>query len=237
MLKLDKVSVVSDDGKKILADINLQVEIGQFVAILGNNGAGKSEVLSAISGMLRPTHGTIRLNNKVINGFSPNKIVKEGISLVPEGRRLFLDQTVEDNLRLGAFTRYFHGSRNVLENEVKELMSRFILLEKHARHLAGTLSGGELQVLAIARALMARPKILMLDEPSLGLAPLIIREIFEIIRQLKDQGLGILLVEQIANYAIHACDYAYLMQQRKIVYQGEKQIFLEKSDLVKAYLA
>jgi len=237
LLKLDKVSVVSDDGKKILADINLQVEIGQFVAILGNNGAGKSEVLSAISGMLRPTHGTIRLNNKVINGFSPNKIVKEGISLVPEGRRLFLDQTVEDNLRLGAFTRYFHGSRNVLENEVKELMSRFILLEKHARHLAGTLSGGELQVLAIARALMARPKILMLDEPSLGLAPLIIREIFEIIRQLKDQGLGILLVEQIANYAIHACDYAYLMQQRKIVYQGEKQIFLEKSDLVKAYLA
>lgn len=237
MLKLNHVSVVSESGEKILEDISLQMEVGQLVVLIGNNGAGKSEFLSVVSGMLKPTSGTVEFNGKIINGFPPNKIVKEGICHVPEGRRLFLDQTVEDNLRIGAFTRFFHDSKRGIEKDVKELLRRFTLLEKHSRQLAGTLSGGELQVLAIARALMARPKILMLDEPSLGLAPLIVREIFEIISRLKEEGLGIFLVEQIATFAIRICDYGYVMQQGKIIFEGEKQTLMKKSDLVKAYLA
>ena len=132
---------------------------------------------------------------------------------------------------------FFHESKRDIEKRIKEILAKLILLENRRRQLAGTLSGGELQILAIARALMARPKILMLDEPSLGLAPLMVKQIFEIINRLKEEGLGILLVEQVVTYAIRSCDYGYVMQQGKIVFEGEKEAFLKKSDLVKAYLA
>jgi len=237
LLKVKHVSVIAESGETTLEDISLQVEFGQLVVLIGNNGAGKTEVLNVVSGILKPTDGTIEFNGKILNGFQPHKVVKEGICHVPEGRRLFLDQTVEDNLRLGAFTMFFHESKRDIEKRIKEILAKLILLENRRRQLAGTLSGGELQILAIARALMARPKILMLDEPSLGLAPLMVKQIFEIINRLKEEGLGILLVEQVVTYAIRSCDYGYVMQQGKIVFEGEKEAFLKKSDLVKAYLA
>ena len=237
MLSLDRVWLVSKSGERILKNINLRVSAGQLVILLGNNGAGKSDLLNLISGVQKPTRGTVNFNGKIINNLAPCKIVKKGICHVPEGRRLFLDQTVEDNLLLGAYTRLFHESKSAIQEEVYEILGKFSLLEKHGRQLAGTLSAGELQILAIARALMARPKILMLDEPSLGLAPLAIKEVFKIIVKLREEGMGILLAEQLARYAIRTCDYGYVLQRGRIALEGKRHVLEEKSGLVKTYLA
>ena len=237
MFRLDRVWLVSASGERILKDINLQIKAGQLVVLLGNNGAGKSDLLSLISGILKPTKGTVKFNGHVIHNLAPSKIVRAGICHVPEGRRLFLDQTVEDNLIMGAYTRLFREPKRVIYKEVQETLEKFSLLKEHGRQLAGTLSAGELQILAIARALMAKPKILMLDEPSLGLAPLAIKEVFDIIVALKEEGMAILLAEQIATYAIWHCDYGYVLQRGRIVLEGKRQVLEEKSDLVKTYLA
>jgi len=237
MLRLDHVWLVSKSGERILKDINLEVNAGQLVVLLGNNGAGKSDLLNLISGVKKPAKGTVKFGAETINNLAPSKIVKKGICLVPEGRRLFLDQTVEDNLMLGAFTRLFHEPKNAIHREVNEILEKFSLLKQHGQQLAGTLSAGELQILAIARALMARPKILMLDEPSLGLAPLAIKEVFNIIVKLREEGMGILLAEQLARYAIRTCDYGYVLQRGRIALEGKKQVLEEKSGLVKTYLA
>jgi branched-chain amino acid transport system ATP-binding protein len=237
LLRLESVWLVSRSGERILKDINLKVKAGHLVVLLGNNGAGKSDLLSLISGVQKPTRGRVKFSGETINNIAPNKIVKKGISHVPEGRRLFLDQTVEDNLVLGAYTRLFNEPKSAIYNEIKEILERFSLLKGHRRQLAGTLSAGELQILAIARALIARPKILMLDEPFLGLAPLAIKEVYEIIVKLRDEGLGILLAEQLASYAIQSCDYAYVLQRGRIYLEGKRKVFEEKSGFLKTYLA
>ncbi len=237
MLRVDGVWLVLPSGERILKDICLQIKAGQLVVLLGNNGAGKSDLLSLISGVRQATQGTVRYNGKIINGLAPSKIVRRGICHVPEGRRLFLDQTVEDNLILGAYTRLFRQPKSAVKQEVAEILEKFSLLRNHGRQLAGTLSAGELQILAIARALMARPKILLLDEPSLGLAPLAIKEVFDIITQLRQEGMGILLAEQLANYAIRSCDYGYVLQRGRIALEGTRKLLEEKSGLVKTYLA
>ncbi len=237
MLRVDGVWLVLPSGERILKDICLQIKAGQLVVLLGNNGAGKSDLLSLISGVRQATQGTVRYNGKIINGLAPSKIVRRGICHVPEGRRLFLDQTVEDNLILGAYTRLFRQPKSAVKQEVAEILEKFSLLRNHGRQLAGTLSAGELQILAIARALMARPKILLLDEPSLGLAPLAIKEVFDIIIKLRQEGMGILLAEQLANYAIRSCDYGYVLQRGRIALEGTRKLLEEKSGLVKTYLA
>ena len=237
MFRLDHVWLISQSGERILKDINIQVNAGQLVVLLGNNGAGKSDLLNLISGILKLTKGTVKFHDRVIHHLAPSKTVRAGICHVPEGRRLFLDQTVENNLVLGAYTRIFRESKRVIYQEVAEISEKFSLLKTRGRQLAGTLSAGELQILAIARALMAKPKILLLDEPSLGLAPLMIKEVFDIIVELKNEGLGILLAEQMATFAIWNCDYGYLLQRGRIVLEGKRQVLKEKSDLVKTYLA
>jgi ABC-type branched-subunit amino acid transport system ATPase component len=237
MLRLDSIWLVLESGERILKNIHLQVEAGQLVVLLGNNGAGKSDLLSLISGIQKPTKGTVMYDGKNISNLAPSRIVRKGICHVPEGRRLFLDQTVEDNLILGAYTRLFRQPKRVINREVGEILEQFSLLKEHGRQLAGTLSAGELQILAIARALMAKPKILMLDEPSLGLAPLAIKEVFDIIIQLRKEGMGILLAEQLATYAIRNCDYGYVLQRGRIALEGKRHVLEEKSGLVKTYLA
>jgi branched-chain amino acid transport system ATP-binding protein len=237
MLSLDRVWLVSRSGERILRNINLKVSAGQLVILLGNNGAGKSDLLNLISGVKKPSKGTVKFGGETINHLAPSKIVKRGICLVPEGRRLFLDQTVEDNLMLGAYTRLFHDSRSAIQREINEILEKFSLLKKHGQQLASSLSAGELQILAIARALMARPKILMLDEPSLGLAPMAIQEVFNIIVKLKEDGMGILLAEQLARYAIRTCDYGYVLQRGRIALEGNSQVLEERSGLIKTYLA
>ncbi|OZI72045.1 ABC transporter ATP-binding protein [Bordetella genomosp. 12] len=216
-----------------LKEVSLHVERHEIVTIIGGNGAGKSSMMRALSGIEKST-GQVLLEGQDLAGIPAHQRVGLGIAHVPEGRQVFPDQTVHDNLLLGAFLR--REPQAVLDAEIETCFAMFPRLKERREQYAGTLSGGEQQMLAICRALMSKPRILMLDEPSLGLAPLIVAEIFRIIRALKEQGMTILLVEQMANQALAISDRAYVLEVGSIVMQGSGQELLASERVRQAYL-
>jgi len=200
-----------------LKEVALSVGPGQIVALLGANGAGKTTTLKSIAGLLAPRAGTIELEGHSLIGLSPAKVVRRGVSLVPQERELFPEMTVLDNLMLGAFTRKESAT---VRTDLDRILHLFPVLDERRRQAAGTLSGGERQMLAIGRALMARPKLLLLDEPSLGLAPLVVREIFEAVRRINGEGTAILLVEQKIPPALALAEYAYVLEVGRVALEG-----------------
>ena len=222
---------VSYGGIEALKGISIQVEKGEIVTLIGANGAGKSTTLRAISGLVPIKTGTITYDGSVISGQSPEKIVSEGICMVPEGRRVFPNLTVLENLRIGAYLR-----KDDIQPDIDHVYQLFPRLKERSWQLAGTLSGGEQQMLAVGRALMMRPKLLMMDEPSLGLAPLVIRDIFSIIRTLHEEGITILLVEQNANAALRVADSAYVLETGSLGMHGTGEELLNDPRVKDAYL-
>ncbi|MBR4641662.1 MAG: ABC transporter ATP-binding protein [Selenomonadaceae bacterium] len=213
--------------------ISLSVEEGEIVTLIGANGAGKSTTLRTISGLLKPKTGEIKFLGNNIAGMPAHKIVREGISQVPEGRRIFAEMTVLENLELGAFTR---SDKDGIQSDMQMVFKRFPRLEERRLQLAGTLSGGEQQMLAMGRALMSRPKLLLMDEPSMGLAPLLIKEIFSIIVDINKTGTTVLLVEQNANMALSIANRAYVLETGRITITGDAKELAASEDIRKAYL-
>ena len=230
LLHIDDLRV-SYGGIEALKGISIQVEKGEIVTLIGANGAGKSTTLRAISGLVPIKTGTITYDGSVISGQSPQKIVSEGICMVPEGRRVFPNLTVLENLRIGAYLR-----KDDIQPDIDHVYQLFPRLKERSWQLAGTLSGGEQQMLAVGRALMMRPKLLMMDEPSLGLAPLVIRDIFSIIRTLHEEGITILLVEQNANAALRVADSAYVLETGSLGMHGTGEELLNDPRVKDAYL-
>jgi branched-chain amino acid transport system ATP-binding protein len=224
---------VSYGGIEALRGISFKVEEGQIVTLIGANGAGKSTTLRTITGIVHPKSGTILFEGHNIVGVDTQKIVERGISLVPEGRRVFPNLTVLENLRIGAYLR---KDENGIRDDLERVYTLFPRLKERSWQLAGTLSGGEQQMLAVGRALMSKPKLLMMDEPSLGLAPLVVKDIFDIIRQLSAQGITILLIEQNANAALHAAHYGYVLQTGGIILQDTGEALLQNQSVQEAYL-
>ena len=222
---------VSYGGIEALKGISFHVEEGQIVTLIGANGAGKSTTLRAISGLAPVKSGAILYDGQAINGLNPQRIVSIGVGMVPEGRRVFPNLTVLENLKIGAYLR-----RDDLKHDIEYVYSLFPRLRERSWQMAGTLSGGEQQMLAVGRALMMKPRILMMDEPSLGLAPLVIRDIFEIIKTLHTQGMTILLVEQNANAALKVADYAFVLQTGMMGVQGTGAELLDNPEVKAAYL-
>ncbi len=208
---------------QVLHGITLAVPKGQVVTLIGSNGAGKTTTMRAVSGMLKPTGGRILLGGKPISGLPAHRVTKAGLAHCPEGRRVFPAQTVRDNLLLGAFTRLTMGGRRPKGNVAGDLdraLDLFPRLRERQKQLAGTLSGGEQQMLAMARALMLNPEVLLLDEPSMGLAPILVEEVFHIIGRLKSEGMTMLLVEQFAAAALGVADYGYVLENGRIAVHG-----------------
>ena len=216
-----------------LKDISFQVNEGEIVALIGANGAGKTTTLQTVSGMLSAKSGSIRFQDQEISRMAEHKIVKQGISHVPEGRRMFSNLTVLENLKMGAYTR---KDKQEINNSLEMVYERFPRLKERTRQLAGTLSGGEQQMLAMGRALMANPRILLLDEPSMGLSPLLVSEIFDIIQEINKQGVTILLVEQNAKKALSIANRAYVLETGRIVKENDAQALLHDEAIKKAYL-
>lgn len=216
-----------------LKKLSLEVEQGSIVTLIGANGAGKTTTLKSISGLLRPKTGSIVFKGTDINKVAPEKIVGLGISQVPEGRRVFATMTVMENLEMGAYLR---KDKKGIEEDMENVFTRFPRLKERRKQLAGTLSGGEQQMLAIGRALMARPQLMLMDEPSMGLAPLLVKEIFSIVKDINERGTTILLVEQNANMALSIADKAYVIETGEIVLQGNAQELMNSPEVKKAYL-
>ena len=212
--------------------ISLEVFDNEIVTLIGANGAGKTTTLNTISGLLKPRQGTIELNGTPIQGLGASKMVFKGLALCPEGRRIFQQMTVKENLEMGAYSR----PNEEIEGSLEEMFQRFPRLKERERQIAGTLSGGEQQMLAMARALMSRPKLLMLDEPSMGLAPILVEQIFDIISELHQSGVTILLVEQNAQMALRVANRAYVMETGLITMQGDATDLLHNDAVQKAYL-
>ena len=219
-----------------LKGVSLHIEAGEIVALIGANGAGKSTLLNSISGIISSKRGQILLDGKDITYFPPQRIVKEGISLVPEGRQLFSPLSVMDNLLLGAYQRFSIKKKTQIERDLERVFQIFPILKERRKQVAGTLSGGEQQMLAIARGLMSKPKILLLDEPSMGLAPKIVQDIFRIILRLRDEGTTIFLVEQNAQKALEIADRGYVIETGRIVFEGKSEELLGNREIVRAYL-
>ena len=217
----------------VLKGISFKVNDGEIVTLIGANGAGKTTTLRTISGLKKPTNGTILLDGEDITAVSAQERVKRGISHVPEGRRIFPDMTVLENLELGAYLR---KDKEEIAKDLKMVYERFPILSDRKKQLAGTLSGGEQQMLAIGRALMSRPKILFLDEPSMGLAPFLVQEIFNIIKDINKAGTTILLVEQNASMALQIANRAYVLETGSIVLSGTAAELMQSDDIKKAYL-
>ena len=212
--------------------ISLEVYENEIVTLIGANGAGKTTTLNTIAGLLKPRQGTIELNGTPIQGVGASKMVFQGLALCPEGRRIFQQMTVKENLEMGAFSR----PNTEIEASLEEMFQRFPRLKEREKQIAGTLSGGEQQMLAMARALMSRPKLLMLDEPSMGLAPILVEQIFDIITELHEGGATILLVEQNAQMALRVANRAYVMETGLITMQGPAEELLHNDAVQKAYL-
>ena len=225
--------VVSYGGIEALKGISFEVDEGQIVTLIGANGAGKSTTLRTISGLVPPRDGRIYFEGRDITDFNTQKIVETGIAMVPEGRRVFANLSVLENLRIGAYLR---KDKEEIEEDIRYVYDLFPRLKERSWQLAGTLSGGEQQMLAVGRAVMTRPKLIMMDEPSLGLAPLVVRDIFSIISTLKSTGMTVLLIEQNANAALHACDYAYVMETGRITTSGTGEELLASEAIQEAYL-
>lgn len=232
LLELNNL-VLSYGSVQVLKDISMEVDKAQVVTIIGANGAGKSTTLRTISGLAKLKSGSITFDGHRIDTLPANKIVAMGISHVPEGRRIFPDMTVEENLRTGAFLR---KSRSEVEDDLDGIYSQFPILKSRQTKNAKTLSGGEQQMLAIGRALMARPRVLLMDEPSMGLAPVIVDEIRKIIEQIKENGVTILLVEQNAELALNLANYAYVLENGKIALEGPAEELHDNEQVRTAYL-
>ncbi|HCU08415.1 MAG TPA: ABC transporter ATP-binding protein [Clostridiales bacterium] len=218
-------------GIHAVKGISIEVPRGKIVTLIGSNGAGKSTTLRTIAGVVKASAGSIEFEGAQLIGKTPDDIVSMGITLVPEGRRVFANLTVLENLKIGA---YIHNHK--LDDDLERIYGLFPRLKERAWQLAGTLSGGEQQMLAVGRALMSRPKLLMMDEPSLGLAPLIVKDIFDIIRTINKEGITILLIEQNANHALKIADWAYVMETGTITMQGTGEELLAKDSIKEAYL-
>ena len=225
--------IVSYGGIEALKGISFEVDQGQIVTLIGANGAGKSTTLRTISGLVRAKEGRVYFEGRDITDFGTQKIVETGIAMVPEGRRVFANLSVLENLRIGAYLR---KDREVIEQDIQYVYDLFPRLRERSWQLAGTLSGGEQQMLAVGRAMMTRPKLIMMDEPSLGLAPLVVKDIFRIMQTLKQTGMTVLLIEQNANAALHACDFAYVLETGRITMQGTGEELLASSAIQEAYL-
>ena len=224
---------VSYGGIEALKGISMEVQQGQIVTLIGANGAGKSTTLRAISGLVRPAAGKIEFLGNDITGMDTQKVVEGGISLVPEGRRVFPNLTVLENLKIGAYLR---KDDTGIKTDLLEVFDLFPRLKEREWQLAGTLSGGEQQMLAVGRAMMAKPRVMMMDEPSLGLAPLVVRNIFSIITELKKRGMTILLIEQNANAALKCADYGFVLETGRITMHGTGAQLLNDSRVKEAYL-
>ncbi len=232
MLKVEGIH--TQYGKiKVLKDVSFEINAGEIVALIGTNGAGKSTFLKTISGLVRPTQGRITFMDQDIQGIAPEKIVHAGIAHVPEGRHVFARQTVMTNLQIGAFIR---KDTDEINKDIERYFKIFPILGERRNQPAGTLSGGEQQMLAIARGLMARPRLLLLDEPSMGLAPFLVNEIFRIIGQLHEQGIAIVLVEQNVKKALKITRRAYVMELGKILYHGDSKDLMADDRVRKCYL-
>ena len=231
MLKVNDINVYYGSIHAI-KDISFEVRKGQIVTLVGANGAGKSTTLQTISGLLHSKTGSIEFLGKNLAGVAPHKIVEHGLAHVPEGRRVFLQMSVEENLEMGAYTR----PRSEIDDGIADVYSRFPRLKERRKQVAGTLSGGEQQMLAMGRALMSKPQLLMLDEPSMGLSPILVDQIFDIIKELHNARTTILLVEQNAQMALSIADNAYVLESGKIVLSGTGAELLASEHVKKAYL-
>ena len=232
MLKVERLSA-HYGGIHALQGIGLEVPQGAIVSLIGANGAGKSTTLRSIVGLVKPSGGSVSWNGEVLTGLATKDIVSRGVCLVPEGRRVFPNLTVDENLTLGAYSR---SDRAGIAADRKKVFGLFPRLEERAQQKAGTLSGGEQQMVAVGRALMTRPKLLMMDEPSLGLAPLIVKNIFDIVRAINKEGVTVLLIEQNAKAALEIADYAYVLETGRITLHGVGKQLLADDGVRKAYL-
>jgi branched-chain amino acid transport system ATP-binding protein len=235
MLRIENL-YANYDSIAALKGVSIEVPRGEIVSIIGANGAGKSTLLKAISGLIKTQQGRIVYKDNDIAGQPANKIVALGISQVPEGRQIFAHLTVQDNIHLGAYLYFKRRNRAEIEQRIEEVYQLFPILKRRVKQVAGTLSGGEQQMLAIARALMGRPELLLLDEPSMGLAPLIVREILGVIKQLNKAGTTILLVEQNAKAALNVAKHAFVLETGQIVLEGLASELLDDPKVKEAYL-
>jgi branched-chain amino acid transport system ATP-binding protein len=217
---------------QVLKNIALEVEEGSIVTILGANGAGKTTTMKTISGLLKPQQGKVEFLGDNVTGLRPDQLLRKGIALVPEGRQILAGMTVMENLEMGAY----HRKDNEIDKDLNMVLERFPILKERENQLGGTLSGGQQQMLAIARAILSRPKLLLLDEPSMGLAPLIVADIFKIIKEINQSGTTVLLVEQNARQALKISDYGYVLETGKIVADGKAQDLLNDPRIMEAYL-
>ena len=231
MLKVENINVYYD-AIHAIQGISFEVHQGEIVTLIGANGAGKSTTLKTVSGQLRTRTGSITFMNENISRLDPYKIARKGLVQVPEGRKIFQKLSVEENLFIGGYTR----ERAEIEATMNDVYQRFPRLKERRRQVAGTLSGGEQQMLAIGRALMSKPRLIMLDEPSMGLAPLLVSQIFSIIRELKDTGVTILLVEQNARMALRIADRAYVLETGRVKLSDSADALLNNDEVQKAYL-
>jgi branched-chain amino acid transport system ATP-binding protein len=221
---------------RVLKEVSLQVPAGKVVSIIGANGAGKSTLLKSISGLMKSSRGRIFYKDKDISGMPANRIVGLGISQVPEGRQIFAHLTVRDNINLGAYHYFKRSNRLEIKERIARVYEMFPILEKRSKQIAGTLSGGEQQMLSIGRALMGRPELLLLDEPSMGIAPLIVREILNVIKQLNQSGTTVLLVEQNARAALKVAHHSYVLERGEIVLEGLAAELLDNPKVKEHYL-
>ncbi len=219
-----------------LRGVSLHVGKGEIVTLIGANGAGKTTILNTVAGLISRSDGKILVDGKDIRGLRPEKIVERGVALVPEGRQLFAPMTVKENLELGAYLRRKNGNKEEIGQDMEEIFDLFPLLKDRRKQLAGTLSGGEQQMLAIGRALMSRPRLMLLDEPSMGLAPKIAEGIFQTIVRLKQQGVTVLLVEQNARMALAVAERGYVIETGQVVVQGPSAELLQNHEVERAYL-
>ncbi len=231
MLKLTNVETFYGQIQA-LKGIDLEVNEGKIITLLGANGAGKSTTMKTIAGLLKPKNGTVEFMGENVTGLRPDQLLRKGIALVPEGRAILSSMTVLENLEMGAYQR----KDKDVKDDIEDVMKRFPILKERQTQMAGTLSGGQQQMLAIARALLSKPKLLLLDEPSMGLAPLIVADIFKIIKEINEAGTTVLLVEQNAKQALKIADYGYVMETGKIIIEGNAKSLLEDPRVVEAYL-
>lgn len=231
LLKLQKVSTFYDKIQA-LRSVDVTVKEGAIVTILGANGAGKTTMMNTIAGLLKPKEGSIHYLGKDVTGLRPDQLLRKGLALVPEGRGILASMTVLENLEMGAY----HRNDAEVNADLEKAMDRFPILRERQSQLGGTLSGGQQQMLAIARVIMSKPKLLLLDEPSMGLAPLIVADIFKIIKEINEAGTTVLLVEQNARQALKVADYGYVLETGKVVASGNAKELLQDDTIKKAYL-
>ena len=235
MLKVKNVSTFY--GRiQALRNVSVHIQEREIVSLIGANGAGKTTLLNTISGILQPAEGEISFCEKSIDGLSPDKVVRQGVCQVPEGRQIFNHHTVAENLELGAYLRYNARNRPEIKADLEKIFAMFPILGERKKQLAGNLSGGEQQMLAIGRALMSKPRLLLLDEPSMGLAPKVVRDIFETILRLRNDGVTVLLVEQNARAALAIADRGYVLETGRLVLQGDAKELVNDPEVRRAYL-